>query len=85
MTSAFDERMRPYRGKGNVIGRVAGQLITVLFTLLNRDQERIAHAKGELLDAPDLYDPELHRRHRAGQYQPPARAKLGTVVHLPPQ
>jgi transposase len=81
----YDERTRQYRGKGKVIGRVAGQLITVLFTLLKRDQERVAHARGELLAAPELYDPDLHRQHRAGQYQPPAPTKLGTVVHLPPQ
>jgi hypothetical protein len=80
----YDERTRQYRGKGKVIGRVAGQLITVLFTLLKRDQERVAHAKGGVVAAPELYDPGLHRRHRAGQYQPPARTKLGTVEHLPP-
>ena len=81
---AYDERTWQYRGKGKVIGRVAGQLITVLFTLLKRDQERVAHAKGGMAPAPDLYDPELHRRHRAGQYQPPARSKPGTVEQLPP-
>jgi transposase len=80
----FDERTRQYRGKGKVIGRVAGQLITVVFTLLKRDQERLAHAKGGMAPAPDLYDPELHRRHRAGQYQAPTQVKLGTVVRLPP-
>ena len=82
--NVYDERTRQYRGKGKVIGRVAGQLITVLFTLLKRDQERVAHAKGGMVAAPELYDPELHRQHRAGQYQPPARTKLGTVEQLPP-
>jgi transposase len=82
---AYDERTGQYRGKGKVIGRVAGQLITVIFTLLKRDQERVAHAKGGVVAAPELYDPELHRRHRAGQYQPPTRAKQGTVVQLPPR
>jgi hypothetical protein len=90
LTSAFDERTRQYRGKGKVIGRVAGQRITVLFTLLKRDQERVAHAKGGVVAAPELDDPELdapelQRRHRAGQYHPPARTKLGTVEQLPPQ
>ncbi len=80
----YDERTRQYRGKGKVLGRVAGQLITVMFTLLKRDQERLAHAKGDMLAAPELYDPELHRRHRAGQYRPPARTMLGTVVQSPP-
>lgn len=80
----YDERTGRYRGKGKVIGRVAGQLITVIFTLLKRDQERVAHAKGGVVAAPELYDPELHRRHRAGQYHPPVRTKLGTMEQLPP-
>jgi hypothetical protein len=81
----FDECTREYRGKGKVIGRVAGQLISVMFTLLKRDKEQVAHAKGGTLAAPELYDSELHRRHRAGQYQPLARAQLGAVAQLPPQ
>jgi hypothetical protein len=43
----YDERTRRYRGKGKVIGRIAGQLITELLTLLKRDQERVAHAEVE--------------------------------------
>jgi hypothetical protein len=83
-TWIYDERMRQYRGKDKVIDRIAGQLITELFTVLKRDQERIAHAEEEMLNAPDLHDQELHRRHRAGEYQPPARTRLGTVEQLPP-
>lgn len=79
----YDERMQEYRGKGKVIGRVAGQLITVMFTLLKRDQDLLA--QGGSVPDPELYDPEVHRRHRAGQYPPPARIKLGNVVQLPSQ
>ena len=71
-TWIYDERKRQYRGRDKVIDRIAGQLITELFTLLKRDRERIAHAEEEMLTAPDLHDPELRGRHRAGQYQPPA-------------
>jgi hypothetical protein len=61
-TWIYDERKRQYRGKDKVIDRIAGQLITELLTLLKRDQERIAHAEEEMLNAPDLHDPALHRR-----------------------
>jgi hypothetical protein len=80
---AFDERKHQYIGRNKVVGRVAGQLITVIFTLLKRDQE--ATATGGSLPEPELYDPAVHRRHRAGQYQPRATATLGNIVHLPVQ
>lgn len=79
---AFDERKRAYIGKNKVVGRVAGQVITVLFTLLKRDQDVVAQG-GAAIPEPRLYDPALHRRHRAGQYQPPPASRLGNVVHLP--
>jgi transposase len=81
---AFDERKREYIGKNKVVGRVAGQLVTVLFTLLKRDQEVLAKANGNpLLPEPTLYDPTLHRRHRAGLYTAPTAAPWGTMVGLP--
>ena len=67
-----------------MVGRVAGQLVTVLFTLLKRDQEVVAQANGSpLLPEPLLYDPALHRRHRAGLYTPPSATPQGTLVRLP--
>lgn len=78
---AFDERKHQYIARNKVVGRVAGQLITVMFALLKRDQE--AMATGGSLSEPELYDPAVHRRHRAGQYRPPASATLGNIVHLP--
>jgi hypothetical protein len=81
---AFDERKREYIGKNKVVGRVAGQLVTVLFTLLKRDQELVAQANGGLLlPEPMVYDPALHRRHRAGLSPAPIAAPRGTVVRLP--
>jgi transposase len=84
-TCAFDERTGQRVGKNTVVGRVAGQLITVLFTLLKRDQEVVAQAqaKGTPLPEPTLYDPALHRRHRSGQYQATIDAQPGAIVRLP--
>lgn len=80
--TVYDERTGQILGRNKVIGRVAGQLITVIFTLLKRDQERTV--KGGKLPEPELYDPEIYHRHRAGQYSAPVKSKLGTVVQLPP-
>jgi transposase len=79
----YDDKTGQYVGKNTVIGRVAGQLLSVIFTLLKRDQERIA--KGGKLPDPELYDPAIHHRHRTGQYSAPTRTSLGTVVQLPTQ
>lgn len=85
---ALDERTGQRVGKNKVVGRVAGQMITVLFTLLKRDQEIVAQAqvKGISLPDPMLYDPELHHRHRTGVYQATTKttkASPGTLVRLP--
>jgi transposase len=82
---ALDERTGQRVGKNKVVGRVAGQMITVLFTLLKRDQEAVAHAQARGLPPPEpmLYDPELHHRHRSGQYQATAGKRRGAIVRLP--
>jgi transposase len=81
---ACDERKREYIGKNKVVGRVAGQMVTVLFTLLKRDQDVVARANGSpLLPEPVVYDPALHRRHCAGLYSAPGAVPRGTVVRLP--
>jgi hypothetical protein len=77
----YDERKAQYIGKNKVVGRIAGQLITVMFTLLKRDQE--VQQNGGVLPEPELYDPVLHRRHRAGHYQPATSPTRGNIVHLP--
>jgi hypothetical protein len=69
----YDERKRAYVGRGRVIGRVAGQMLSVAYTLLKKDQELLATwPLGTPLPEPALYDPEIHRKHRAGQYQAPS-------------
>ena len=67
---SFDERTQAYRGKGKVFGHIAGRLITLIYALLKKDYETLSHlAPGAKPPEPILYDPEIHQRHRNGQYQ----------------
>jgi hypothetical protein len=77
----YDERKRPYIGKTKVIGWITGQLITVFFTLLKRDQEVLV--QGGMPPKPELHDPAIHHSHRAGQYHSRMPEKAGNVVQLP--
>jgi len=65
-----DERTRRLVGREKVIGRLAGQMTSVIYALLKKDQELLLHlAPGATPPEPELYDPALHRKHRMGQYQ----------------
>ena len=67
----FDERRQAYRGKMKVIGRVAGQMIEMIYALLKQDAEILSQVPpGKEPPPPILYDPELHQRHRNGEYHP---------------
>jgi transposase len=82
---AFDERTKTYKGKLKVVGRVAGQMISVIYALLKQDAEVLSGcAPGKPLPEPVLYDPAIHRAHRNGQYRPmrPKRAPE-TITALP--
>ena len=81
----LDERTRRLIGREKVIGRLAGQMVCVIYALLKKDQELLAHlAPGEQPPEPTLYDPEVHRQHRLGQYQPRgARGKQPQILELP--
>jgi len=81
----YDEKRRAYVGKGRVIGRIAGQMLSVAYTLLKQDQETLAKLPpGTPLPEPALYDPEIHRKHRAGQYQRPSSSeKPRRLIELP--
>ena len=64
-----DERTRRLIGREKVIGRLAGQMTSVIYALLKKDQELLSHlAPGAEPPEPQLYDPDLHRQHRMGQY-----------------
>jgi transposase len=81
----YDERTQSYFGKTRVIGRVAGQMTEAIYTLLKRDAEILSRVlPGEVPPAPLLYDPEVHRKHRQGQYRPLKSTPLPntiTVLH----
>ena len=81
----LDERTRRLIGREKVIGRLAGQMIGVIYALLKKDQELLAQlAPGVEPPEPTLYDSEIHRQHRLGQYQPrEAREKGPQLIQLP--
>jgi transposase len=57
----YDERKKIYVGKMKVVGRIAGQLLRVIFYLINRDYALISSLPpGAELPAPQLYDPAKH-------------------------
>ena len=67
----YDERTQTSRGRGKAVGHVIGRLITLISALLKQDDETLSHlAPGAQPPEPVLYDPELHRHHRTGHYQP---------------
>jgi len=59
-----DERKKDYRGKLRVIGRIAGQMATMIFALLKTDQEVLSTVlPGQEPPAPMLYDQAVHKKH----------------------
>jgi hypothetical protein len=67
------------------MGRIAGQIIAVIFVLLKRDSETLSKLPfGAQLPEPVLYDPETHRQHRAGQYRAFTQQRASHVIELPP-
>jgi hypothetical protein len=81
----YDERTRTYRGRVKVVARVAGQMIEMMFALLKQDAEVLRNVpRGETPPEPIVYDPELHRRHRNGEYQPiKSTSRTRSVIRLP--
>jgi transposase len=58
----YDERKKEYKGKMKVIGRIAGQIIGVIYILLSRDADLVASfPPGAELPPPELYDPSKHQ------------------------
>jgi transposase len=82
---SYDEKRQAYRGKIKVIGRVAGQMIEMLYALLKQDAEIVSQVpEGEPPPDPILYDREVHRRHRNGEYRPIKNApRHRKVIRLP--
>ncbi len=73
------------RGKLKVIGRIAGQMASMVFALLKTDQETLSQVPpGEVPPPPMLYDPAIHRKHQEGHYRslkPGTRPR--TIIQLP--
>jgi transposase len=81
---AFDERTQSYVGKTRVIGRVAGQMTEAIYALLKRDAELLSTVPpGQDPPPPLLYDPEVHHRHRHGQYRPLKSTPLPNIMVIP--
>ena len=83
----YDERMKDYRGKKRIFGRITGQRASMVYALLKTDQETLSKVPpGEAPPAPLLYDPEVHRKHQEGHYR---SLKPGTlprkIIQLPKQ
>jgi transposase len=80
----YDERTKTYKGKVKVMGRIAGQIISTIYALLKCDAEVLQTNLGKPAPEPQLYDPDLHRAHRQGQYRAtkPQLARM-TLVQLP--
>lgn len=57
----YDAKLKRHRGKMKVIGRIAGQMTTVIYTLLKRDHDLLQSLKGgEEPPAPTLYSVDRH-------------------------
>jgi hypothetical protein len=83
--ATYDERTKSCRGKMRVLGRIAGQMATMIFALLKTDYETLSQvAPGEPPPPPMLYDPAIHRKHQEGHYR---SLKPGTrprkIIQLP--
>jgi transposase len=83
----YDERTQRYQGKLKVMGRLAGQMLSLIYGLLKQDTEVLAATPpGQLPPDPVLYDPAKHQAHRQGAYRPmkppPQRDRITKLPHL---
>ena len=83
----YDERIKDYRGKKKILGRIAGQMASMIFALLKTDQETLSKVPPDQEPPPPmLYDAQVHRKHREGHYR---SLKPGTqprkILQLPSQ
>ncbi len=82
---SYNERTRQYTGRAKVMGRIAGQIISVIYALLKQDLDTLRKvASGTKPPDPSLYAPEIHQKHRAGQYRSSAQKKPSNIIELPP-
>ena len=81
----YDERTREYRGKKRVLGRIAGQMASMIYALLKTDHETLSQVPpGEKPPPPMLYDREIHRKHQEGFYRSlKPNTRLRKILQLP--
>jgi transposase len=81
----YDPRTGERTGKLRVLGRVAGQVIEAMYALLKTDAEVLSKVPpGKEPPPPILYEPERHRRHREGHYEPLKVSARRSVLTLLP-
>ncbi|HEU5376793.1 MAG TPA: IS110 family transposase [Ktedonobacteraceae bacterium] len=69
-TCRIDERTHRLIGREKVIGRLAGQMTSVIYSLLKQDHELLARTEpGKKPPEPTLDDREIHHQHRTGHYR----------------
>jgi transposase len=84
---SYDERLGRYRGRKQVIGRIAGQITAMIFGLLRAEAELRARTPvGTPLPEPRLYERAIHHAHRTGGYRSMHRNDApARIVQLPPR
>jgi transposase len=81
---SYDERTRTYKGKVKVMGRIAGQILSMIYAFLKRDGELLRANVGKPIPNPQLYDPAIHQAHRQGAYRVmKPRSPALSLVKLP--
>ena len=64
---SYDQRLKRYRGRKRVLGRVAGTIVTMIFAFLKEDAVLVdSTPQGQEPPAPKLYDAAVHQSHRHG-------------------
>lgn len=82
---SYDLRTGQRTGKVRVMGRIAGQLIETMYALLKTDAEVMRNVpSGKEPPPPILYEPERHRQHREGHYEPLKVSARRSVLTLLP-
>lgn len=83
---SYDERRRDYIGKKRILGRIAGQMISLAYGLLRTDEELRARTPArEPLPEPLLYDAATHHAHQIGAYHSmkvPAQPTRISIIQL---
>jgi hypothetical protein len=78
----YDARTRRRTGKKVVLGRIAGQMIKLIYKLLKTDHEVLLNLKPGEIPPPILYDLAIHKQHREGKYILQPKTKHKTTLEI---